>query len=124
MNASRIEVQRPTGEEIARAASLCERLKKIGLNPDPWLSHKGRQGVQIAMVIRVLEQALEQKVPIRNFWAWAETALAGISEREAISARVREHEKSKLEFAQGVDEILEQVALRAIRKRDAGEVME
>jgi len=117
-----IDIHRPSPDELAHVERLCAVLKKAELNPDVWVSHKAQAGVQVALVIQVLEQAVRQKQIIHNFWAWAEAALAGIGNGETIDAMEREHEKRKVEFAKGVDEILEQVALRATRKRDAGEV--
>ena len=117
-----IEIPKPTHEELARVASLRDQLRRIGLNPDPWLSHKGRHGVRIGLVIRVLEQAAGQKTPILSFWAWAETTLAGIGEKEWEVQVEREHNQRKVEFAKTARETLEQIFLGALRKQSDGEV--
>lgn len=116
-----LQVQRPTKEQLAQVAHLCEELRNADLNPDVWVAHKARDGISIILVIKVLEQAVKQKEIVHNFWPWAEDVLAKVGEQERIIGIEREHEQRKVEFAQSVEEILEQVALRALSKQRDGE---
>jgi len=106
----------PTEEQKHRIASLCAELEKADLNPYRWLDRMNKKRTPIVLVIEVLEEAVKQKVRIRDFWPWAEGVLRKVCERERIALVEREHEERKCEFAQSAGRILEQIALRAERK--------
>jgi len=106
----------PTQEQKRRIADLCAELEKADLNPYLWLARTNKKRTPIVIVIEVLEEAVKQKVRIREFWPWAEGVLRKICEREQIAVLEREQEERKCEFARSAGRILEQIALRAQRK--------
>ncbi|MFH0777238.1 MAG: replication protein [Candidatus Eisenbacteria bacterium] len=103
----------PTQEQKYRIAALCAELEKADLNPYRWLARTNKTRTPIVIVIEVLEEAVEQRARIRDFWPWAEGVLRKICEREQIALVEREHEGRKHEFAERAGTILEQIMLRA-----------
>ncbi|KPJ59677.1 MAG: hypothetical protein AMJ46_10005 [Latescibacteria bacterium DG_63] len=111
----------PNKEQRIRLVNLCAELESAGHNPYLWLARKRKEGVPIPAVIEVLEDVAKHKELVREFWGRAESRLGQIRERELGAHIEGEHEQRKAAFAHSAGDILEQVALRALRKQEDGE---